>query len=96
MDKSTHQIRCKQWMTIINNCLASGITKKPGAKKTASQKNRFITGSGYSVAKLTLSRNIYGKSCVLYTSKTDGITVSSDAESSRLIFRAIHPPLAER
>lgn len=67
MDKSTHQICCKQWMTIINNCLASGITKKPGAKKTASQKNRFITGSGYSVAKLTLSRNVYGKSCVSYT-----------------------------
>ena len=28
MDKSTHQIRREQWSQIINNCLASGQSKK--------------------------------------------------------------------
>lgn len=28
MDKSTHQIRREQWTKIINNCLASGQSKK--------------------------------------------------------------------
>ena len=28
MDKSTHQIRREQWTQIINNCLASGQSKK--------------------------------------------------------------------
>lgn len=28
MDKTTHQIRCEQWATIINNCLTSGMTRK--------------------------------------------------------------------
>lgn len=27
MDKSTHQIRCEQWTQIINECLASGLSK---------------------------------------------------------------------
>ncbi len=28
MDKSTHQIHCEQWMQLINECLASGMSKK--------------------------------------------------------------------
>ena len=28
MDKSTHEVRCKQWSQIIRECLASGQSKK--------------------------------------------------------------------
>ena len=27
MDKITHQVRCEQWTSIINECLASGMNK---------------------------------------------------------------------
>lgn len=42
MDKSTYQIRCEQWTTIINNCLASGMPQKAWCKKTASQKSVLL------------------------------------------------------
>ena len=32
MDKVTHKVRCERWTCIINECLASGIKKTPGAE----------------------------------------------------------------
>lgn len=41
MDKSTHQIRCEQWTTIINNCLASGMTRKAWCKENRISEKSF-------------------------------------------------------
>ena len=41
MDKSTHEIRCKQWKQIISNCLASGQTKKQWCRDNGVSEKSF-------------------------------------------------------
>lgn len=41
MDKSTHQIRCEQWSRIINNCLASGQSKKSWCRDNGISEKSF-------------------------------------------------------
>ena len=41
MDKSTHQIRRKQWSQIINNCLASGQSKKSWCRENGISEKSF-------------------------------------------------------
>ena len=41
MDKSTHEIRCKQWTQIINNCLASGQSKKQWCRDNGISEKSF-------------------------------------------------------
>lgn len=41
MDKSTHQIRCEQWSRIINDCLASGQSKKTWCQENGVSEKAF-------------------------------------------------------
>ena len=41
MDKSTHQIRREQWSQIINNCLASGQSKKTWCRENGICEKKF-------------------------------------------------------
>ena len=41
MDKSTHEIRCKQWTQIINNSLASGQSKKQWCRDNGISEKSF-------------------------------------------------------
>ena len=41
MDKSTHQIRREQWSQIINNCLASGQSKKTWCRENGISEKSF-------------------------------------------------------
>ena len=41
MDKSTHEIRYKQWKQIISNCLASGQTKKQWCRDNGVSEKSF-------------------------------------------------------
>jgi putative transposase len=42
MDKSTHQIRCEQWTRIINECLASGMSKTSWCKANGISDKAFF------------------------------------------------------
>ena len=42
MDKSTHQIRCEQWSRIINECLASGMSKTSWCKANGISDKAFF------------------------------------------------------
>lgn len=42
MDKSTHQIRCEHWTQIINECLASGMTKTSWCKANGISDKAFF------------------------------------------------------
>ena len=41
MDKSTHQIRCEQWSRLINDCLASGQSKKTWCQENGVSEKAF-------------------------------------------------------
>jgi len=42
MDKSTHQIRCEQWSRIIEECLASGMSKTSWCKANGISDKAFF------------------------------------------------------
>lgn len=42
MDKSTHQIRCEQWLKIINNCYESGMNKTAWCKENGISDKSFF------------------------------------------------------
>ena len=41
MDKPTHQIRCEQWMQVINECLASGMSKSAWCEANGISEKKF-------------------------------------------------------
>ena len=42
MDKITHEVRCKQWTSIINECLASGMTKTAWCRANGISDKQFF------------------------------------------------------
>lgn len=42
MDKITHQVRCEQWTSIINECLASGMNKTAWCRENGISEKQFF------------------------------------------------------
>ena len=49
MDKITHKVRCEQWISIIKECLASGMPKTTWCREHGISDKAFFTGE-YSCA----------------------------------------------